>query len=95
MRDCFQAEEDEDWGKLDFPLKKPRIGVHIAERHGIRGAKEMADQYRANPKFDMHGEVAKGMNIPKRGDAKIDQSRYLVRGGRPRCATALGCPRNR
>lgn len=91
MRDCFEAEEGEDWGKLDYSAQEPRLGVHIAERHGIQGAKEMADQYRANPMFDMHQEVATNMGI-KRGAAKtMGLGIWYGQGGAETCKR-LGLP---
>ena len=90
-RECFEPEEGDDWGKLDFSAQEPRIGVHIAERMRIRGAKEMADQYRANPRFDMHREVATNMRV-ERGPAKtINLGIWYGAGGAEVCRR-LGLP---
>lgn len=91
VRECFEAEEGEQWGKLDYAAQEPRIGVHVAEKARIQGAREMADLYRRNPMFDMHGEVATAMNI-KRGPAKtINLGIWYGAGGAEVCRR-LGLP---
>lgn len=90
-RDCFEAEEGEDWGKLDYSAQEPRLAVHFAERAKIKGAREMGDLYRKNPKFDMHAEVATGMNT-KRGTAKTIGLGILYGAGGAEVCRRLGLP---
>jgi DNA polymerase I-like protein with 3'-5' exonuclease and polymerase domains len=42
------------WGDMDYSQQEPRIEVHFAELVGLRGAKEAADRWRANPRMDGH-----------------------------------------
>jgi DNA polymerase I-like protein with 3'-5' exonuclease and polymerase domains len=85
VRSCFQAEEGEQWGKLDYASQEPRLGVHIAEKAKIKGAREMADRFRADPNTDLHGQVATMMSIP-RGQAKtINLAIWYGAGGAEIC----------
>lgn len=70
VRECFEAEEEEQWGKLDFSAQEPRLGVHFAERLGLRGAREMGDRFRRDPRTDLHRETATLMTV-ERQPAKI------------------------
>lgn len=90
-RECFEPEDGEDWGKLDFSSQEPRIGIHIAERMGLRGAREMADQYRANPNFNIHREVALAMNIERDPAKTINLGIWYGAGGADVCHR-LGLP---
>jgi len=91
VRSCFQAEEGEQWGKLDYASQEPRLAVHIAEQAGIRGAKEMADRFRADPNTDLHGEVGQMMSIP-RGQAKTINLAILYGAGGAEICRRLGLP---
>lgn len=90
-RDCFEAEEGEDWGKLDYAAQEPRIGVHIAEKAKIKGAREMGDLYRNNPNFDMHAEVGKGMGIGRKPAKGLNLGIWYGQGGAETCKR-LGLP---
>lgn len=70
VRECFEAEEGEQWGKLDFSAQEPRLAVHFSELAGLRGAREMGDRFRANPLTDLHRETATLMSV-ERQPAKI------------------------
>lgn len=91
VRDCFEAEAGEEWGKLDYSAQEPRIGVHVAEKARIQGAKEMADLYRANPRFDMHQEVGTAMNTSRRNAKTINLAIWYGAGGAEIC-DRLGLP---
>jgi len=91
VRACFQPEKGEQWGKLDYASQEPRLAVHIAEKAGIRGAKEMADRFRADPHTDLHGEVGQMMDIPRR-DAKTINLAILYGAGGAEICRRLGLP---
>lgn len=91
VRSCFEPEEGDDWGKLDYSSQEPRLGVHEAERRGIRGAKEMADRFRREPKTDLHGEVGQAMGAP-RGPAKIINLAIWYGAGGAEVCRRLGLP---
>lgn len=54
-RSIYVADEGADgWACNDWSQQEPRIGVHYAELLGLRGAKDFADRYRADPALDIH-----------------------------------------
>lgn len=54
----------EGWDCSDWSQQEPRIGVHYAEELGLPGAKEFADEYRRNPKLDVHQKLTDLANDP-------------------------------
>jgi DNA polymerase I-like protein with 3'-5' exonuclease and polymerase domains len=57
-RAVYVADEDADWACSDWSQQEPRLGVHYAEQLKLPGAKEFADEYRANPDLDIHQKLA-------------------------------------
>ncbi len=57
-RSVFIADEDAQWACSDWSQQEPRIAVHYAEKLGLPGAKEFADEYRRNPALDIHQKLA-------------------------------------
>lgn len=91
VRECFLPEEDEDWGKLDYSAQEPRLGVHFAELLNLRGAREMGDRFRKDPKTDLHAETAALMNV-KRTPAKTINLAIWYGAGGAEIARRLGLP---
>lgn len=58
-RSVFIADQGKKWGCSDWSQQEPRIAVHYAELLGLPGAKDFADEYRRNPKLDIHSQLAK------------------------------------
>lgn len=82
VRSCYEPEEGELWGKLDYSSQEPRLATHFAyklwkirdqmpgwEQH-FEGADDMVRQYLANPSLSMHKVVARGMGIDPDKDEK-------------------------
>lgn len=44
---------------LDFSSQEPRIAVHFSVKLGLRGAREVAEEYRRNPRLDLYPLIAK------------------------------------
>jgi DNA polymerase I-like protein with 3'-5' exonuclease and polymerase domains len=91
VRECVLPEEGEDWGKLDFNSQEARIAVHLAELANLRGAREMGDRYRANPRTDLHRETAQLMGIDRQ-EAKTINFAILYGAGKAEIARRLGLP---
>lgn len=86
-RQVFIADDGTEWACSDWSQQEPRIGVHYAEKLGLKGAKEFADAYRANPDLDIHQKLADLTDIERKivknfvngrlygmGDAKLCRS---------------------
>jgi DNA polymerase I-like protein with 3'-5' exonuclease and polymerase domains len=57
-RSIFVADRGKFWGCSDWSQQEPRIGVFYAEILGLKGAREFADEYRRNPRLDIHQKLA-------------------------------------
>lgn len=57
FRKIFIAEHGAQFASSDWRQQEPRIGVHYAEILKLPGAKEFADEYRRNPKLDIHQKL--------------------------------------
>jgi len=66
VRGCFCPEEGELWGAEDYSQQEYRFMVHFSELLGLRGAREAADLYRAEPKTDFHQLVVDWTRLPRR-----------------------------
>jgi DNA polymerase I-like protein with 3'-5' exonuclease and polymerase domains len=53
-KDVYEPDRGKLWSDKDYSQQEPRIEVHFAELVGLRGAKEAADRWRANPRLDGH-----------------------------------------
>lgn len=70
VRGLCLPEEGADWAALDYSQQEPRLAVHFAFLAGVRGARQVVEQYRKNPRIDFHNMVAELAHI-LRGPAKI------------------------
>lgn len=91
VRACFLPEEGQDWAKLDYNSQEARIAVSLAERAKLRGAKEMAERYRAHPRTDLHKETADLMNVTRQ-EAKTINFAILYGAGGAEICRRLGLP---
>lgn len=56
-RSVFVADIGARWGCSDWSQQEPRICVSNAEKLGLPGAREFADEYRRNPRMDIHQKL--------------------------------------
>ncbi len=70
VRGLCLPEEGAEWAALDYSQQEPRLAVHFAFLAGVRGARQVVEQYRRNPRTDFHNMVAKLGDI-LRPQAKI------------------------
>lgn len=68
-RSIFIPEEGQKWYSLDFSNQEGRLQVHYAYLLGCEGAAELVEQFKKDPNFDMHQQVADMIGISRR-DAK-------------------------
>ena len=59
VRGLCLPEEGAEWAAIDYSQQEPRLAVHFAFLAGVRGARQVVEQYRKNPKIDFHDMVAK------------------------------------
>lgn len=53
-RAIYIPDEGKRWACLDYSKQEPRMLVHFAELTNCRGAKEMAERWRADPSMDIY-----------------------------------------
>lgn len=53
-RSIYEPGQDRLWACLDFSSQEPRMAIHFAEKADIPGAKRIGDQFRRDPKTDLH-----------------------------------------
>src|SRR6185503_19606001 len=83
IRSCFEPEDGEAWGKLDYSSQEPRLATHFAYRlwevrdrlgdhwkDRFEGADEMVRRYNEKPDLSMHKVVADALGINWRKDKK-------------------------
>lgn len=58
VRGLCLPEEGAEWAALDYSQQEPRLAVHFAYLANVRGARQVLNQYRANPRIDFHQMVA-------------------------------------
>ncbi len=66
VRSMFVPEEGHSWYCLDFSAQEPRLQVHYAAMIGSENGKEMAEDWRLNPDYDMHEMVASMCGISRK-----------------------------
>lgn len=69
IRGLYLPDDGASWGKFDYSSQEPRITLHFAFLHGIRGAAEFVERYRENPRFCQHSHAANVLGT-ERGDTK-------------------------
>lgn len=65
-RSVYVADRGARWACSDWSQQEPRIACHYAEEHGLEGAREFADEYRKNPKLDIHSKLAEISGIQRK-----------------------------
>lgn len=91
MRSLFLPEEGEEIASADYSSQEPRLAVHFASLLGLRGAHDAVERFRADPRTDYHGMVAKMANIPRK-DAKAINLGLAYGMGGAKLARSLGLP---
>ena len=91
IRGVFLPEEGEWWAKCDVSQQEFRFIVHYAARHGLRGAKEAAERYRADPNTDFHAFVASLTGRDRQTSKNINFARAYGAGVR-KFAAMIGIP---
>lgn len=56
-RSIYLPEEGEEWCSNDYSKQEPMWIISLAERLGLRGAKQVADLYRTDPTVDIYNVV--------------------------------------
>lgn len=89
-RSVFVADIGKKWFCSDWSQQEPRIAVHHAEKLGLPGAKEFANDYRNNPKLDIHSRLAEISGI-KRTTVKNYVNGSLYGMGDTKLCKAIKC----
>lgn len=90
-RTVFLPDRGKKWVSCDFSQQEPRIACHYAEILRLPGAKEFADEYRRNPKLDIHSKLAEISGIVRKIVKNHVNGRLYGMGDAKMCH-ALGMP---
>lgn len=97
-RSVYVAEKGKKRGASDWSQQEPRIAVHYAELLNLPGAKDFADQYRANPRLDIHQaltDIADDIeNLPRKVIKNFVNGRLYGMGNLKLCK-AINCATTR
>lgn len=89
IRGLIEADEGEYLASADYASQEPRLAIHWAVEGGSKLAQKMAAKFHADPRTDLHQQVADIMSI-KRSSAKIlNLAQMYGQGGGSLCL-ALG-----
>lgn len=91
IRGCFLPEEGQVWCAIDYSSQEPRLAVHFGEAANIRGAFELGEVYRADPRADAYEPTARVCGIVRK-EAKIIRLGILYGMGGGKLAWSLGLP---
>ena len=80
IRSLFLPEEGQDWGSFDYSQQEPRLVVHYALKNGMRGAENLAEQYKKDPKTDFHAFVSKIAKITRKQAKTINLGLFYGMG---------------
>ncbi len=80
IRSLFLPEEGEEWASFDYSQQEPRLVVHYALKNGMRGAKNLAEQYQKDPTTDFHAIVAKMAKITRKQAKTINLGLFYGMG---------------
>ena len=80
IRSLFLPEEGQDWGSFDYSQQEPRLVVHYALKNGMRGAENLAEQYKKDPKTDFHAFVSKMAKITRKQAKTINLGLFYGMG---------------
>ncbi len=90
-RKIFLPEEGAQWAVNDFSQQEPRWTTHFAALLNLPGAKDMAQEYRTNPKLDNHAMMAELTGLERYPAKTIYLGLCYGEGGAHLCDT-LGLP---
>ena len=80
IRSLFLPEEGQDWGSFDYSQQEPRLVVHYALKNGMRGAENLAEQYKKDPKTDFHAFVSKMAKLTRKQAKTINLGLFYGMG---------------
>lgn len=84
-------DPDHEWMKADYASQEPRLGIHFAHLAKLRGAADMVERFRADPRTDLHGETGEAMSIPRKTAKTINLGIWYGMQGAKLCHS-LGLP---
>jgi DNA polymerase I-like protein with 3'-5' exonuclease and polymerase domains len=91
-RKIYLPDSGKYWFSADLSAQEPRWAVLFAHKLRLKGAKEMADEYRTNPRIDPHAATAAICGI-ERTPAKVVLLAQLYGEGEAKlCNTQLKLP---
>lgn len=90
-RGIFVPEDGDSWYSLDFSNQEGRIQAHYAYLTKCDGASNLVEQFKVDPKYDLHQEVADICNI-SRTNAKTINLGLSYGMGEGKLCHSLGLP---
>lgn len=90
IRSVFEPDEGK-WASIDYSSQEPRLAVHFAVKANCRGAWEMAERWRADPRLDAYIPTAELCGITRK-DAKTIKLGILYGMGGGKLCDSLGLP---
>jgi DNA polymerase I-like protein with 3'-5' exonuclease and polymerase domains len=91
-RRIYLPDEGMHWCSSDLSAQEPRWAVGLAERLGLKGAKELGDQYRSNPRIDPHQATADICSIDRTSAKVVLLARLYGEGDSKLCHHQLKLP---
>lgn len=91
LRSCYLPDEGATWACLDYSQQEPRWLTHYASLVGCPGAREAAEQYRADPSLDIYKFIVEACGI-ERGAAKTILLGKMYGMGGAKLCHQLGLP---
>ena len=90
-RMIYVPDDGKQWASCDFSGQEPRMTVHYAALLGLRGARELAAKFHADPDLDLHQQTADLCGIKRKEAKTIFLGLCYGMGGGKLCAS-LGLP---
>lgn len=91
-RQIYIPEEGCQWLSADFSAQEPRWTVHFADLLGLKGAKQLADMYRNDPRIDPHQAMADITGLPRSEAKTVFLGLAYGMGGVKLCVQSLKLP---
>lgn len=91
IRSIFVPFGDDQWASLDYSSQEPKIALHFAYLLKCKGAAEMVEKYRADPRLDAYLPTAELCGIVRK-DAKTIKLGILYGMGGGKLCASLGLP---
>ncbi len=91
-RKIYLPEEGHLFCSSDLSAQEPRWAVIFAEKLKLRGAKEMADQYRTNPRIDPHQATADITGLDRTSAKTVLLAQLYGQGNSKLCHNQLKLP---